>query len=153
VIVDCDFRKWPDRPHWRFPAKRVAHDAFGTWLLVQPPTPYTGPSSGEWDYAFIVLVPVDEWWIASFYDEGVGEFELYVDICTPARWHTPQHVSSIDLDLDVIRKRDGTVFLADEDEFAEHQVAFGYPADVIARAREVAERVIALVESRAEPFD
>ena len=33
----------------------------------------------------------------------------------------------VDLDLDVIRMRDGGI-LDDEDEFAEHQVRYGYPA-------------------------
>ena len=35
----------------------------------------------------------------------------------------------VDLDLDVIRMRDGRIILDDEDEFEEHQVRYAYPPD------------------------
>ena len=42
----------------------------------------------------------------------------------------------IDLDLDVVRKRPtARIYVDDEDEFAEHQVKYGYPPDVIDRPR------------------
>ena len=70
---------------------------------------------------------------------------------------------AVDLDLDVIRLPDplppvesapwdvppagpGEVFVDDEDEFAEHQVLYGYPADVVAAAQASCD---ALVRGRA----
>jgi hypothetical protein len=154
VIVDCRFHKWQDKPHWRFGAELIDSDPIGTWLGCRPPVPYTGPpGSGEWQHAFVIFVPADDWWIASFNDERNAEVEVYVDICTPATWHSPTHVSSIDLDLDVIRYWDGRVFVDDEDEFAEHQVAYGYPADVIEKARATCDRLLELVTRGVEPFD
>ena len=154
MIVDCDFRKWRDRPHWRFGAELIAQYENGTWLGCRPPTPYTGPpGSGEFLHGFTIFVPASDWWIASFNDERSPEIETYVDICTPAKWHTPTHVSSIDLDLDVIRYWDGRVFIDDEDEFAEHQVAYGYPADVVDQARSTCDRLLDLVTRQVEPFD
>ena len=38
---------------------------------------------------------------------------------------------AVDLDLDVVRGPTGRVWVDDEDEFAEHQVAFDYPDDVV----------------------
>jgi protein associated with RNAse G/E len=58
----------------------------------------------------------------------------------------------VDLDLDVIRVRaTGSVEVVDEDEFAEHQVRYGYPEDVVRRAREVADRLAATL-NHTEPF-
>ena len=49
---------------------------------------------------------------------------------TPAEWDGHM-LRAVDLDLDVVRGFNGTVIVDDEDEFAEHQVAYGYPEDVI----------------------
>ena len=45
-----------------------------------------------------------------------------------------------DLDLDVIRTGDGTVFVDDEDEFAEHRVSLAYPERWVDQARVTAAR-------------
>jgi uncharacterized protein len=41
----------------------------------------------------------------------------------------------------------------DEDEFAEHQVAFGYPPDVVAAALAACDDVRRMAEQRVAPFD
>ncbi len=155
MIVDCDFRKWRESPHWRFPARLIERDAHGTWLIAEPPTPYSGPrGTGEWTHRFVILIPPDDWWIASFNDpaELPEPVEIYVDICTPAEWLTPTHVQAIDLDLDVIRFADGRTIIDDEDEFLEHQVTYAYPPDVIREARDACDRIAELVAARGEPF-
>jgi protein associated with RNAse G/E len=43
------------------------------------------------------------------------------------------------------------VLVDDEDEFAEHQVKYGYPADVIATAQETCDRLVGAVATE-EPF-
>ena len=53
-----------------------------------------------------------------------------------------------DLDLDVVRELDGRVWVDDEDEFAEHQVSFGYPPEVIDAARASTDRLVGLIGSR-----
>jgi protein associated with RNAse G/E len=78
-------------------------------------------------------------------------FELYVDITTPPVWHGDL-VTAVDLDLDVIRRFDGTWFVDDEDEFAEHQVSYGYPADVVAAAEAECARVSEEIRSGATLF-
>jgi hypothetical protein len=154
VIVDCDMRKWGDIAHWRFPVELLGRDAFGTWLGAVPPTAYTGPrGAGEWTHNFVMCVPDDAWWIATFnaVTTEVGA-EVYVDMTTPPVWLSGSHVQAIDLDLDVIRERDGTVFIDDEDEFEEHKVKFAYPADVVAAARASCDEIFRRVRSRDEPF-
>ncbi|MGN6721686.1 MAG: DUF402 domain-containing protein, partial [Marmoricola sp.] len=101
----------------------------------------------------VVLVPHDDWWLATFYDDDARRpVDTYVDITTPAIW-TDDAVTCVDLDLDVVRRVDGSVFVDDEDEFAEHQHSLGYPSDVIAQARASATTVLRGVEADEIPFN
>ena len=78
--------------------------------------------------------------------------EIYCDVTTPAIW-ADDHVKLIDLDLDVRRRRDSTaVELLDEDEFAEHSAAFGYPPEVVKQAWAAAEFLLDAVGDGREPF-
>jgi protein associated with RNAse G/E len=44
------------------------------------------------------------------------------------------------------------VAVLDEDEFAEHQIELGYPAELIAGARTSCDWLVGAVSARAEPF-
>ena len=93
-------------------------------------------------------------YLATFYADGFW-CGTYVDITTPARWDTGHDVPVLrctDLDLDVVRTQDGRVYVDDEDEFADHRVAFGYPDDVVALAEESCRWVLERVRDRIEPF-
>jgi len=152
--IDCDMRKWPDKPHWRFPMERIDEDDFGVWLGNLAPTPYTGPrGEGAWEHDFVLCVPRDEWWIATFnaYTTDLGA-QIYVDMTTPPEWPSENHLQAIDLDLDVVKLWDGTIYIDDEDEFAEHQVKFGYPQDVIVATRLCADTILDRVKRADEPF-
>jgi protein associated with RNAse G/E len=61
-------------------------------------------------------------------------------------------VVQIDLDLDVVRRVDGSVEIIDEDEFANHQVLHDYPQGLIDGAREAADLVLLALQERREPF-
>jgi protein associated with RNAse G/E len=98
---------------------------------------------------FVLLMPAAGCWTACFNAENA--MEIYVDVTTrPAL--TEGTVSAVDLDLDVVRYQDGRVEVLDEDEFAEHQVQLGYPAELITGARQTCDWLVAAVSSRAEPF-
>jgi protein associated with RNAse G/E len=60
-------------------------------------------------------------------------------------------VTAVDLDLDIRRLRDGTVRVMDEDEFAAHQVHYGYPPQVVATAQATCEWIVANITT-TEPF-
>jgi protein associated with RNAse G/E len=131
--------------------ERLGEDEHGTWLWSpkgstirrgdDPPK----QSKSDW----VKLITRDRWWTAIWNAEG--RYEVFVDIATPAEWDGDA-VAMIDLDLDVGRARDGSVTIEDEDEFAEHQVRYGYPADVIDRARTTTARLALDVAERREPF-
>ncbi|MEJ3744933.1 DUF402 domain-containing protein [Actinomycetes bacterium KLBMP 9797] len=100
---------------------------------------------------FVVLVPVDGCWIASWNGLGETDISLYVDVTSKPSVEAGV-VSAVDLDLDVVQHRDGTVRILDEDEFAEHQVSYNYPAEVVEQARATAEGLVAWLTAGTEPF-
>jgi protein associated with RNAse G/E len=58
----------------------------------------------------------------------------------------------VDLDLDVRRRRTGLVETLDEDEFAAHQVRYGYPPEVVAQAWAATNWLASALTERVEPF-
>ncbi len=148
------YTKYDGSLHWHQVAHYLGEDEHGIWLgapggsTVQrgSETPIVLPE------AFVELVPDGAWWTATFNDSP-ARTEIYCDIGTPARWPHSDEVTMVDLDLDVARMRaDQQVLLLDEDEFAEHQVRYQYPADVIAEAEAAAAWLMDAVTARKEPF-
>ena len=153
--VEIRYTKWGGHGHWRFTLEPLGSDRFGWWLggrtgiLLQRgrENPVVQP------HDFVMLVPVDQCWTAFWNAEGrTSPFELYVDVTTLPEV-TPDAVSAVDLDLDVVRHRDGRVEVLDEDEFATHQVRLRYPRDVIDRARATADSLVEAISERVPPFD
>jgi hypothetical protein len=148
--------KWGDRPHWEFEAVFLGSDEHGDWCGIAGGTRFTRPGV-EWPAPVdqVMVVPsadaAERHWIATFHAPG-GPVEVYVDMTTPPVWDGPV-LRAVDLDLDVVRGLTGRVWVDDEDEFAEHQVAFDYPPEVVADAVASAERVTQAVASRSAPFD
>ncbi|MCW2784345.1 MAG: hypothetical protein JWP74_862 [Marmoricola sp.] len=149
-------RKWVDAPHWEFDAVRLGVDALGQWVGVPRGTWLSKPGKGFTAWAdHVVLLPHDSWWVATIYGSAPDRpVDFYVDMTTPCVWSEDEsEVRCVDLDLDVIRETDGRVWIDDEDEFAEHQVALGYPADVIVGAHRSCDEVFAAMSAEQPPFD
>jgi uncharacterized protein len=153
MSVEVRFTKWGGKRHWHYRLESLGTDQYGWWLggragiLVQrgDEAPIVQP------HDFVVLVPASGRWIANWNDPGNTDLEIYVDVTTtPVR--LPDAVEAVDLDLDVVRRRDGTVRVLDEDEFDEHQRLYGYPAEVIAQAEATTAELVAQVTGGVEPF-
>jgi hypothetical protein len=146
--------KWGDRPHWEFDCTFLGSDEHGDWLgipagvtMSRPGAVFVAPA------AMVTLVPrpgadAERGWLATFN----GPARVYVDITTPPVWEGSV-VRAIDLDLDVVRDDSGVVWVDDEDEFAEHQVRYGYPDPLVAAAAASCERVHAAVAAGTAPYD
>ncbi|MEV6851736.1 DUF402 domain-containing protein [Actinoplanes sp. NPDC051411] len=152
MSIEMRFTKWGGKPHWHYPVVPLGTDRHGWWLGGAEGTLFQRgdeePILRPHDY--VMLVPDVGEWIATWH--AASDTEIYVDVTTrPVR--NGDIIEAVDLDLDVIRKRDGRVLLVDEDEFAEHQVLLGYPTEVIARARAAADDLVARVTAATEPFD
>ncbi|HWS33128.1 MAG TPA: DUF402 domain-containing protein, partial [Actinoplanes sp.] len=68
-------------------------------------------------------------------------------------WIDGEAIHAVDLDLDVIRSRDGEVQVLDEDEFADHQVLYGYPPEVVEQARATTAELVTLLTAGTQPFE
>jgi hypothetical protein len=152
------FRKWLDRPHWEYDALLLGRDGHGTWLGVEAGTRLARPGA---EFAtpqhFVTLVPRQQPFVATFYDPICADgarsvVDVYVDITTVPEWDG-EHVRMVDLDLDVVRGASGRVWVDDEEEFAEHRVRFGYPADLVRLAASSCDRVLAAVTNGQPPYD
>lgn len=152
--VTVQFFKYPDRPHWRHTMVWLGEDKHGVWLgapvgtVVQrgkePPV--------TMEHAFVQLIPEGGWWAAIFNAES-SRTRVYVDVTTPPQWVTPHRVEMIDLDLDVILRRDGTLEVDDEDEFELHRRQLAYPQRLVDAARGAAARLVVALETENAPFD
>jgi protein associated with RNAse G/E len=148
------YTKYDGSLHWNFSMRLLGEDEHGVWLGAD-----SGLVSRKGDgpdviikQPHLMLIPQGVWWTAVFNGQPAST-EIYCDIASPPRWPHPGEVTMVDLDLDVIRRRaDQQVVLLDEDEFAEHQLQYGYPADVIAAAERSAAWLMAAVAARNEPF-
>jgi predicted RNA-binding protein associated with RNAse of E/G family len=167
--IRCEMTKWGDRPHWEFDGIHLGSDEHGEWLGFPEATHNERPGLVMLsEVPCVTLVPADGWHLATFHAPGIW-CDLYVDITTPAQWDGDV-LRAVDLDLDVIRMSSvpptstrsapqnlaagpGETFVDDEDEFAEHQVAYGYPDDVVATARASCEEVLAAVRAGLAPYD
>ncbi len=153
--VTVQYYKYPDVLHWRHELTLLGDDRHGTWLGATVGTVVQRgmePPRTMRRY-FVQLISPESWWTALFNGPNPDEMEVYVDVTTPPVWPDPGRVEMIDLDLDVVRRVDGTVYVDDEDEFEEHRVSLGYPPAMADMARTVAARLAIALEQRRPPFD
>jgi hypothetical protein len=164
--IRCEMTKWGDRPHWQFAGVYLGADEHGEWLGFPRGTHNSRPG-----YEFhsevdaVTLVPTGGWYAATFHAPGIW-CDLYIDVTTPGEW-VADVLRAVDLDLDVIRMSPtngrtppvgivagpGEVFVDDEDEFAEHQVAFGYPTEVVGCAQASCDELVSAVRAGLPPYD
>ena len=146
------FRKWDGRLHWHFWLRLLGEDDHGVWLAGPPGTVLQrgGEAAKHETDGFVMLVPRADSWTAIWNVDD--DPEVYVDVTTLPEW-SRDSVAAVDLDLDVVRYRDGTVALLDEDEFEEHRLVFGYPPTVADAAVATAHSLLDAVAHRVEPFD
>jgi uncharacterized protein len=148
------YTKYDGSLHWHMTMRYLGEDEHGVWLGAPADTTIQRGSEPPIVLAqpFVELIPEGKWWTATF-NGAPAETEIYCDIGTPPRWPEPGEVTMVDLDLDVYKRRaDGQPHIDDEDEFAEHQVRYGYPREVIAQAEQAAGWLMEAIGAGAEPF-
>jgi uncharacterized protein len=155
-VVRVVTRKWPDRPHWEFDAIALGADAHGHWVGIPRGTWLARPGAGFHATAdHVTLVPHEGWYLATVYGTDTERpVDVYVDVATPSTWSEDRsRVVSVDLDLDVVRGVTGRVWVDDEDEFADHRVAWNYPEEVVESAVRSCRELLEAVSAGRAPFD
>ena len=147
------YRKYDGSLHWHMTMSWLGEDEHGIWTGALAPVISQRGEEPPWtmDFHQVMLFPRGPWWTATFHAVP-ARTEIYCDITTPVRWLSPHEVTMIDLDLDVIRRRNGSIILDDEDEFTAHQIKYGYPADVIAESERAAAWLQVALADGTEPF-
>ena len=146
------YTKFDGSAHRDYPARKLSEDDLGIWVGVPRGTAsvYHGRPSVE-QIPFVLLIPHAAWWTGMF-NPPPRTSEVYCDITTPARWEGDT-VHIVDLDLDVVRRRETqAVELRDEDEFEDHRERFGYPAEVVTEAYAAARKLMVALGDGSEPF-
>lgn len=155
--VSIRMTKWGDRPHWVYPGRYLGSDEHGHWIGFPRGTHFQRPGreyTAEYDQVALIAPQeaAERGFVACIHGPESVKTHIYVDICTaPTFDGTAFH--AVDLDLDVVQRVSGVTFLDDEDEFAEHQVSYAYPAAVIAAAQASAAHVLDLVSRGRAPYD
>ncbi len=152
--VVVQFFKYPDIPHWGHEGFIVGDDEYGTWVS-SPAGSRRWRGEVEFDplpHPAVMCAPHDGWWHLYYNGSGGRSMTHFVDITTQPVRVGIGRIEMVDLDLDVVRRLDGGVEIVDEDEFLLHQVRYGYPPEIIRRAREEADRIYGAVIAREEPF-
>lgn len=150
-VVAVRFDKWAGRPHWEMDLRYLGADRFGHWLGSPAGLPMQRPGRRSWAPAELaMLVPAEGDFVASFNGLGVDD-AIYVDI-TDRPVLSGAVMRAVDLDLDVVLRHDGQVYVDDEDEFEEHRVEYGYPDETVAAARASCSAVLAAIVAGQEPW-
>ena len=150
--VRLQMRKWDLAAHWGADVVWLGEDEYGWWAGWPEGTSWSRPGADFVSFgAQVGLFPRERGFAATFYERAPGsgyEFRLYADVTTAPGWEGAE-LTCVDLDLDVIQRFDGGVFVDDEDEFAEHRTRYGYPAELVAEAERECARLRRDIESGA----
>jgi len=153
--ITINYRKYDGSLHWHTELTYLGEDEHGVWLG-SPPGGQWRRADGPWvpvDRDRLLVVPRDRWWTARFNNDLNYHTAIYADVTMVPVWLSADELDIVDLDLDVVRATGtGEVRLLDEDEFAEHQIRYGYPQEVIDAARASAKWLIAAMTAGDEPF-
>jgi len=146
------YTKWGGVPHWAFDMEPLGQDAAGRWFGMRGGAPQQRGDEPPvaLPHDCVLLVPSDGCYTAFW--NAAGTVGLYVDVTTQPVVNADT-IDVVDLDLDVVRLRDGTIELIDEDEFELHQVRYAYPAAIIDQARSTADWLMRTISAGHELFD
>jgi predicted RNA-binding protein associated with RNAse of E/G family len=152
--TEIRFTKWGGSLHWHYTMERLGADEHGLWLVGRTGMTlrrgYEEPIRQPHD--FVQLVPVEGCWTAAFNaDLATTDIEVYVDV-TNRPVVEDGVVHAVDLDLDVVRRRNGEIAVLDVDEFVEHRVRYGYPAEVVEQALDTTAELTRMFAAGREPF-
>lgn len=158
ALVHTDFRKWDDTSHWQSYGTLLGVDQHGCWVGYPQGTHFERPGAAfDLECDSVSLFPAGG--NTPAFNAPTGRAEqvvVYVDITTPPVWSRTEdggwRVTMIDLDLDIVQRANGFLFVDDEDEFLDHQRAFGYPDDVVRGAEAEARVVFEALREHRGPF-
>lgn len=155
------WRKWDGSTHWRHECVWLGSDSWGDWV---------GQPAGWWSerpgrsFAThgpnVTLVPPSGDYALTVNRDHPKGMRIYIDLAWDVRAGAadgtpdPLLFTGIDMDLDVVRiEGERGTWLDDVDEWDEHRVQYGYPAEVQEHLLALAVDLEQRVRAQLEPFD
>jgi protein associated with RNAse G/E len=159
-VIELRSVKYDGSLNYRWPARVLEEDADGFIWATPAGAPFTRPGGTHpVPHDWLGRVWYDRWYAvdASLAPPSRGGapgtlLHYYCNLGMPGAWDGAVY-RYVDLDLDVQIFPGGRHVLLDADEFAAHQVRYGYPAEVVAATEQAARDTIALAGAGAAPFD
>lgn len=159
--VVFQFRKWDGSPHWRHECVYLGSDEWGIWL--GQPLGWRSARPGRSFVAegpFVTLLPPSGDYALTANRHRRDGMRVYVDLAWDVRpgdadgLPDPALFTGIDMDLDVVRvEGERGTWIDDEDEWDEHRVRYGYPAEVQRHLEALAADLEQRVRAQVPPFD
>lgn len=150
------WRKWDGSPHWRHECVYLGADEWGDWLG-QPIGWHSARPGAQFDAAGpnVTLVPASGDFALTVNRNHPHQMRIYIDLGWDIQWtDDPLLATGIDMDLDVIRiESERGTWVDDRDEWAEHSIRYGYPAEIMTHLEALALDLEERVRSRVTPFD
>lgn len=151
--LEFRWRKWDGSPHWVHECVYLGSDAWGDWVGQRAGARSTRPGREVVaEGPNVTLIPRVGVYAATF-NLSHPRIWIYIDVSWGVGWEDGLPVG-IDMDLDVVKALDERgIFIDDRDEWEEHRVRYGYPADVVERLEQVTLDLEAQVTAAVAPFD
>lgn len=147
------WRKWDGGVHWVHECVYLGSDEWGDWF--GQPSGWRSFRPGRdivVDHPNVTLLPPSGDYVVTC-NAAAHQTFVYIDLAWDARWSEEGEPTGIDMDLDVVAPRAGDVYIDDEDEWAEHRVAYGYPLDIVRHLEALAVDLHRRVGAAEVPFD
>jgi len=158
--VVCRAWKYNGLAHWVVPGLALGSDEHGEWVYQPAGSFVARPGMAFFARSDAVcLIPAEGEWVATFHSgEDRNGLRLYIDLSTAVGWASlgpgGWEAHSIDMDLDVVRvEGERGTWIDDEDEWDEHRVRYGYPAEVQQHLEALAADLAQRVRAQQPPFD
>jgi len=146
------WRKWDGGAHWVHECVYLGSDRWGDWFgqrvgdrSVRPGRDFLAV------YPNITLMPPDGDWVLTV-NAPPHRTAIYIDLAWAVEWIEGEP-AGIDMDLDVVERATGELYIDDQDEWDAHRVAYGYPLDIVDRLEARAVELETRVREHEAPFD
>jgi len=146
--------KFDGSPHWIQPFKVVSDDGRLLVARYRARTPiFTSRGEFRSQYDSRAYFWRDRWYNVFRLARHGCELALwYCNVAPPAVFECGR-LAYTDLDLDVVVRPGGIIRVLDREDFERHRKAYGYPAEMTAKAESAACEIVALANAGAFPFD
>jgi uncharacterized protein len=152
VRVVFRWRKWDGSDHWQHDCVYLGSDAWGDWFGQRAGWRSTRPGRDfTAEQANVTLVPPSGDF-AFTRNAHPHRTRTYIDLAWDLRWDADEP-TGIDMDLDVVDRVEGGVYIDDRDEWDEHRVRYGYPLDIVEHLEALAVDLERRVRDAESPFD